>query len=123
MCVFCNALKNEERVIFDNDLAFVIYDGFPVNKGHVLIIPKRHVESYFDLTKPEKKAVDQLILISKKHLDETYKPDGYNIGINEGVYAGQTILHCHIHMIPRYQGDVSNPEGGIRGVIPARQKY
>ena len=96
---------------------------FQLIKDMCSSFPKRHVESYFDLTKPEKKAVDQLILISKKHLDETYKPDGYNIGINEGVYAGQTILHCHIHMIPRYQGDISNPEGGIRGVIPARQKY
>lgn len=123
MCVFCDYLVKKEKVIFDNKLAFAIYDGFPVNKGHMLIMPKRHVESFFDLTGDEKLAIDDLVTRIKTFIDETYKPDAYNLGINEGVYAGQSILHCHLHIIPRYIGDVSNPRGGVRGVIPAKQNY
>ncbi len=123
MCVFCDYLVKKEKVIFDNKLAFAIYDGFPVNKGHMLIMPKRHVESFFDLTSDEKLAIDDLITRTKAFIDESYKPDAYNLGINEGVYAGQSILHCHLHIIPRYIGDVSNPRGGVRGVIPAKQNY
>jgi diadenosine tetraphosphate (Ap4A) HIT family hydrolase len=123
MCVFCEYLKNKEKVIFENNLAFAIYDGFPVNKGHMLIMPKRHVSSYFELSEDEKNDINLLLEISKKHCDQLFKPYGYNIGINEGVYAGQTIMHCHVHLIPRYIGDVDNPKGGIRGVIPSKQKY
>ena len=123
MCVFCDYLVKKEKVIFDNKLAFMIYDGFPVNKGHMLIMPKRHVESFFELTSDEKLAMDELVTRTKAFLDENFKPDAYNLGINEGVYAGQSILHCHLHVIPRYIGDVSNPRGGVRGVIPAKQNY
>lgn len=123
MCVFCDYLVKKEKVIFDNKLAFTIYDGFPVNKGHMLIMPKRHVESFFELTSDEKLAIDELVTRTKAFLDENFKPDAYNLGINEGVYAGQSILHCHLHVIPRYIGDVSNPSGGVRGVIPAKQNY
>lgn len=123
MCVFCDYLVKNEKVIFDNKLAFTIYDGFPVNKGHMLIMPKRHVESFFELTSDEKLAIDELVTRTKAFLDENFKPDAYNLGINEGVYAGQSILHCHLHVIPRYIGDVSNPRGGVRGVIPAKQNY
>ncbi len=123
MCVFCDYLVKKEKVIFDNKLAFTIYDGFPVNKGHMLIMPKRHVESFFELTSDEKLAMDELVTRTKAFLDENFKPDAYNLGINEGVYAGQSILHCHLHVIPRYIGDVSNPRGGVRGVIPAKQNY
>lgn len=123
MCVFCDYLVKKEKVIFDNKLAFTIYDGFPVNKGHMLIMPKRHVESFFELTSDEKLAIDELVTRTKAFLDENFKPDAYNLGINEGVYAGQSILHCHLHVIPRYIGDVSNPRGGVRGVIPAKQNY
>jgi len=121
--VFCDYLVKKEKVIFDNKLAFTIYDGFPVNKGHMLIMPKRHVESFFELTSDEKLAIDELVTRTKAFLDENFKPDAYNLGINEGVYAGQSILHCHLHVIPRYIGDVSNPRGGVRGVIPAKQNY
>jgi len=123
LCVFCDYLVKKEKVIFDNKLAFTIYDGFPVNKGHMLIMPKRHVESFFELTSDEKLAMDELVTRTKAFLDENFKPDAYNLGINEGVYAGQSILHCHLHVIPRYIGDVSNPRGGVRGVIPAKQNY
>jgi len=123
LCVFCDYLVKKEKVIFDNKLAFTIYDGFPVNKGHMLIMPKRHVESFFELTSDEKLAIDELVTRTKAFLDENFKPDAYNLGINEGVYAGQSILHCHLHVIPRYIGDVSNPRGGVRGVIPAKQNY
>lgn len=123
MCLFCDYLVKNEKVIFDNKLAFTIYDGFPVNKGHMLIMPKRHVESFFELTSDEKLAIDELVTRTKAFLDENFKPDAYNLGINEGVYAGQSILHCHLHVIPRYVGDVSNPRGGVRGIIPAKQNY
>lgn len=123
MCVFCEYLKDRKKIIYENELAFAIYDGFPVNKGHMLILPKRHVSSYFELREDEKYDILLLLEISKKHIDQLFKPDGYNIGINEGVYAGQTIMHCHVHLIPRYIGDVDYPQGGIRGVIPKKQKY
>ncbi len=123
MCVFCDYLDKKDKVVFDNELAFAIYDGFPVNKGHMLIMPKRHVESYFELSQEEKLAIDELILKTKAFIDESHHPDAYNLGINEGVFAGQSILHCHVHIIPRYIGDVSNPRGGVRGVIPAKQNY
>lgn len=123
MCVFCDYLDKKDKVVFDNKLAFAIYDGFPVNKGHMLIMPKRHVESFFELSQEEKLAIDELILKTKTFIDESHHPDAYNLGINEGVFAGQSILHCHVHIIPRYIGDVSNPRGGVRGVIPAKQNY
>ena len=123
MCVFCKYLENREKIIYENELAYAVYDSFPVNKGHMLILPKRHVASYFDLSEDEKNDINLLLEISKNHINQVFHPDGYNIGVNEGIYAGQTIMHCHIHLIPRYIGDVENPKGGIRGVIPEKQKY
>jgi diadenosine tetraphosphate (Ap4A) HIT family hydrolase len=112
-CIFCDYL-NRKEFIAENELAFAIYDNFPVNKGHVLIMPKRHFASYFDATQDEIKAFYDLIHKIKDLLDSKFKPDGYNIGINIGEAAGQTIFHLHIHVIPRYTGDVKNPRGGIR---------
>jgi diadenosine tetraphosphate (Ap4A) HIT family hydrolase len=112
-CVFCKCL-NENKLIAENDLAFAIYDNYPVNSGHVLVIPKRHFENFFDATPEETVALTSLIHDAKKILDIEYKPSGYNIGINAGADAGQTIFHLHIHLIPRYKGDVENPKGGIR---------
>ena len=112
-CVFCNYLISKDYIA-ENELAFAIYDNFPVNKGHVLIIPKRHFASFFDATQEEIQAFYSLTNKIKELLDEEFKPDGYNIGINIGVVAGQTIFHLHIHIIPRYKGDVENPRGGIR---------
>lgn len=112
-CVFCEFVKNKGYLL-ENELAFAVYDSFPVNKGHTLIIPKRHFESYFDALPEEILAMDDLVKKAKKFLDEEYKPDGYNIGVNVGADAGQGIFHMHIHLIPRYKGDVENPRGGIR---------
>lgn len=112
-CVFCNYLNNKD-FIAENELAFAIYDNFPVSKGHVLIMPKRHLASYFDATEEEIQAFYSLTNEIKELLDDELKPDGYNIGINIGEAAGQTIFHLHIHIIPRYKGDVENPRGGIR---------
>lgn len=118
-CPFCS--PNE--IILSNDLAFAIYDRYPVNEGHMLIIPRRHVEDYWSSTSEERQAFDDLLEECKKHLDKTFAPDGYNIGINCGEAAGQTIFHLHIHLIPRYIGDIENPRGGVRGVIPSRRIY
>ena len=118
-CPFC---ETKERVL-ENDRAFALYDKYPVNQGHLLIITKRHVASYFDITHAEKKALDDLIIKGKEMLEEKYNPVGYNIGLNEGKSAGQTIEHLHVHLIPRYEGDIEDPTGGVRGVIPDKRIY
>ena len=118
-CVFCEI----SDIVLENEWAIAFFDKYPVNKGHLLIIPKRHVEQYFDLTEQERLAIDQLLFRAKKMLDDQYQPDGYNIGVNCGEAAGQTIFHVHVHLIPRFVGDMVDPRGGVRGVIPDRQKY
>lgn len=117
-CPFCSI-----EPIIQNDLAIAFYDKYPVNKGHLLVIPKRHVEQYFDLTIEERQAIDSLVFEGKALLDKEYNPDGYNIGINNGEVAGQTIFHVHVHLIPRYKGDMKEPRGGVRGVIPDKRIY
>lgn len=118
-CPFCTI---EEKVL-ENDLAFAILDKYPVNDGHLLIIPKRHVSDFFDTTFEEREAFNELLEEGKLLLDEKFSPEGYNVGINCGETAGQTIFHVHVHLIPRYEGDMENPAGGVRGVIPEKQKY
>ena len=120
-CIFCNI--SQDRRIAENDHCFATYDDFPVSKGHTLIIPKRHVADYFDLTEDEVMAMQALMRDIKAKIDAELSPDGYNIGINVNAAAGQTVFHVHMHLIPRYVGDVENPRGGVRGVIPAKQKY
>lgn len=120
-CIFCNLPQSEK--IAESDLCFAMFDGFPVSKGHVLIIPKRHVADYFDLTDEEIMAMQHMMKEIKGRLDEEFSPDGYNVGINVNEAAGQTVFHVHMHLIPRYRGDVDNPRGGVRGVIPHKQKY
>lgn len=121
-CPFCH-LDSNRTVILETDLFFAIHDVYPVSPGHVLVIPKRHCDSFFDLNSIEQN--DALLLVNKVkvYLDMNFHPDGYNIGINIGVAAGQTIPHVHIHVIPRYNGDMPDPKGGVRGVIPEKQKY
>lgn len=109
-CLFCNY----KETIGENELAFAIYDKFPVNKGHALIIPKRHFSSFFEATEEEIKAIYSLLHDVKYIVDREYEPQGYNVGINIGEDAGQTIMHLHVHLIPRYKGDVENPRGGVR---------
>ena len=111
------------KIIAQNNTFFAIYDEFPVSDGHVLIIPKRHVESIFDITREELEDLFDLIRKVRELVDRKYSPDGYNIGVNEGYAAGKTIDHLHIHLIPRYIGDVENPVGGVRNVIPGKGDY
>ena len=120
-CPFCNIPK--EDIFLENEYAVAIFDKFPVSKGHVLIVTKRHAKTFFDLEYIEKLAVFKLLERVEKKLDVLYLPDGYNVGFNVGTAAGQTVPHFHLHVIPRYNGDVEDPRGGIRGVIPEKKLY
>ena len=121
-CLFCNV--TDSGFSHENDLAYVSYDSYPVAEHHCLVIPKRHIKDYFDLTNEELVACNDLIKIIK---DEIINKDksvcGFNVGTNIGKVAGQSILHCHFHLIPRRIGDVENPQGGVRSVIPGKQHY
>tara|TARA_B100002019_G_scaffold129598_1_gene111435 strand:+ start:137 stop:535 length:399 start_codon:yes stop_codon:yes gene_type:complete len=121
-CLFCNIKESE--LAHHNELAYASYDSYPVSENHCLIIPKRHINNYFDLSKDELIACDDLIIIVKDEIikrDKTVK--GFNLGTNIGKVSGQSIFHCHFHLIPRRQGDVENPQGGVRSVIPNKQHY
>tara|TARA_B100001175_G_C19342188_1_gene558010 strand:- start:146 stop:547 length:402 start_codon:yes stop_codon:yes gene_type:complete len=121
-CLFCNT--KEKEYIFENELVYATYDSYPVTKFHILIIPKRHVKNYFDLTNDELIACNKIIILSKNKIEkEDLSVKGFNVGSNIGREAGQSIDHCHIHLIPRREGDVKNPQGGVRGVIPSKQHY
>ena len=121
-CIFCDIDAFDVQA--ENDYAYVINDAFPITEMHALIIPKRHVKTYFDLNANELEACHDLL--NSKHSeisDQDSSVEGFNIGMNNGTVAGQTIDHCHIHLIPRRKGDIKNPRGGVRGVIPSKQKY
>ena len=121
-CLFCNV--SESGCTHENDLAYASYDSYPVSNHHCLIIPKRHIKDYFDLSKEELMACDKLIKTVKDEIlakDKSVK--GFNLGTNIGKVSGQSILHCHFHLIPRREGDVENPQGGVRSVIPNKQHY
>ncbi len=121
-CIFCNVSKN--KIIKENQLAIAIEDNYPVTKNHLLVISKRHCSNYFDLYQPEINACNQLIFETREQLLKKDKSiEGFNIGNNSGEVAGQTIKHCHIHLIPRRKGDTENPRGGVRGVIKEKQNY
>jgi diadenosine tetraphosphate (Ap4A) HIT family hydrolase len=121
-CLFC-ALP-PERLVLQNDLAFAILDGFPVTEGHALVIPKRHVVDYFGLTGDELSACDDLLRqLRADTMSKDTTVQGFNVGMNAGLVAGQTIFHCHIHLIPRRAGDVENPRGGVRHIIPGKGYY
>lgn len=122
-CLFCNKEDIENKIIEENDFCYARWDNFPVSKGHAEIVPKKHIESFFDLKNNELIEIFSLISKVKDLIQEKYNPDGYNIGINEGDAAGRTIHHLHIHLIPRYKGDVENPRGGIRHIIPGEGSY
>ena len=120
-CPFCSL--PQDRIISENESAVTIRDGFPVSEGHTLVIPKRHVESLFDCNPNEKAGILQALEEAKVALDKEFSPDGYNIGINDGEAAGQTVMHLHIHLIPRYKGDSEDPRGGVRWIFPDKAKY
>lgn len=120
-CPFCSIPAL--RIVAGNEFALVIRDGFPVSQGHTLVIPRRHIGSFFDLANDERACLLQLLDSAKSELDTEFHPDGFNVGINDGVAAGQTIPHLHIHLIPRYLGDRHDPRGGIRWIIPEKADY
>lgn len=123
-CPFCDQdVSLADGVFLENALVYVREDKFPVSPGHLLVIPRRHAVDWFDLSADEQAAVADLINRAKCWLDEQHRPDGYNIGMNCGRAAGQTVMHMHCHLIPRYHGDVADPRGGLRGVIPGKQRY
>jgi len=120
-CIFCNP---ENGIILENENAYAMLDGFPVTNGHTLIIPKRHFSDYFDIENEELIAIHELIKLRKEQLMvKDPSIEGFNIGINVGGVAGQTIFHLHVHLIPRRKNDTQNPKGGVRGVIPNKMSY
>lgn len=120
-CPFCTIAV--DRTIATVSLAFAIRDGFPLSPGHTLIIPRRHVGSWFEASEAEREQITSLLDLCKSHLDREFRPASYNIGINDGPAAGQTVPHLHVHLIPRYLGDLPDPRGGVRWVLPGKAKY
>jgi diadenosine tetraphosphate (Ap4A) HIT family hydrolase len=120
-CPFCHLEKF--RITLENDCAVAIPDAFPVAEGHTLVIPKRHVASLFDLTDEEQAAIWRLVAQVRGQLASELQPDAFNVGVNDGPAAGQTVLHAHVHVIPRRAGDVADPRGGVRWVLPGKAKY
>ena len=120
-CPFCTLPRN--RIVLESEVGFVIRDGYPVSRGHTLVIPKRHVASLFELDQDERHRLIDLVTEAREQLMAEFKPDGMNIGINDGEAAGQTVMHLHVHLIPRYAGDSPDPRGGVRWVFPERAKY
>lgn len=114
-CLFCNI---DRETFLENELSYAVFDRYPVSNGHVLIIPKRHINSFVEASKEEISAMFELIVTCQRILENKFQPDGYNIGVNIGETAGQSIFHLHIHLIPRYKGDHPDPRGGVRNIIP-----
>jgi diadenosine tetraphosphate (Ap4A) HIT family hydrolase len=120
-CHFCQI--NELKIVLANSRALAIYDGYPISPGHTLIIPKRHIASFFELTAEEQTAMLALLAEMRQILQKERNPDGFNIGINDGVAAGQTVMHLHIHLVPRYADDMTDPRGGVRWIFPDKAAY
>ena len=121
LCSFCNLDKS--RIILANDHAIAIYDGFSISPGHSLVAPRRHISSFFEATKEEQAAMLELLDKLRQLLLKDLIIDGFNIGINDGIAAGQTVMHLHIHLIPRYAGDMDDPRGGVRWIFPDKAVY
>jgi diadenosine tetraphosphate (Ap4A) HIT family hydrolase len=121
-CPFCNP-DSERELLLESATAYAMYDNFPVSSGHTLVIPKKHCSDYFELSFKEQSACIFMLNTLKPIIQKNFNPEGFNVGINIGEVAGQTIQHVHIHLIPRYKGDVKEPRGGVRGVIPEKRNY
>lgn len=121
-CPFCK-LQDDESILIQAEKAFAVSDGYPVSLGHTLVVPRQHVRTLFDLPRPDQLSLWALVERVRTMLVEEHQPDGFNIGLNDGLAAGQTVPHVHIHVIPRYNGDVPDPRGGVRWVIPAKAPY
>ena len=120
-CAFCGVDRG--RIAWSSPLAIALWDVYPISLGHALIVPRRHAASWSELTADEKSALMAGVDAVRALIDERYQPDAYNVGFNDGAAAGQTIMHFHVHVVPRYQGDVSDPRGGIRWVLPDKAAY
>lgn len=121
LCAFCRL--EPSKVVAANDHAVAFLDGFPVTPGHTLVVPKRHINSFFEATREEQAALFELVAQVREKLLAEHGPDGFNIGINDGAAAGQTVMHTHIHLIPRYAGDTEDPRGGVRWIMPVKAPY
>ena len=121
-CVFCDRVNGGDLVA-TNDLAVAFLDAFPLSEGHCLLVPRRHEADFLALTQEEQAAIWALLPAVRRHIEAKRAPDGYNLGINVGEAAGQTIAHAHVHVIPRHRGDVRDPRGGVRWIIPAKARY
>lgn len=121
-CIFCQRVAHNQ-VVAANELAAAFHDAFPVSPGHTLVVPRRHVADFFELTEPERAAVLAIVVQVKGLLDGSKRPDGYNVGLNVGAAAGQTVGHAHVHVIPRYEGDADDPRGGVRWIMPGQARY
>ncbi|MBM4070792.1 MAG: HIT family protein [Planctomycetes bacterium] len=120
-CPFCRL--EQPRILLENDFAVAVPDGFPIADGHTLVVPKRHVTSVFDLTDEEQAAVWNLVAQVRTKLMAELTPDGFNVGLNDGAAAGQTVMHAHVHVIPRRLGDSDDPRGGVRWILPKKAQY
>jgi diadenosine tetraphosphate (Ap4A) HIT family hydrolase len=120
-CPFCRL--DPAQLVMANELAVAVYDNYPVTRGHTLLIPRRHIGSFFEATEAERDALFALLAAMREKLMATHRPDGFNIGINDGAAAGQTVMHLHIHLMPRYLDDTADPRGGVRWIIPDRAPY
>jgi len=120
-CPFCTI--DPARILHESGLVWILRDGFPVSPGHLLLVPRRHIAGWFDATPEEQQALTAAIAVARSLVEQEHQPDGYNVGMNLGEAAGQTVMHLHLHVIPRFQGDVANPRGGVRHVIPTKADY
>ena len=120
-CPFCH--PDERRIVWQDDHAYLVWDGFPVSPGHALAIPRRHFAEWFDATDDERKSLFRALDYAREVVAADHSPDGWNIGVNVGPAAGQTVFHLHVHLIPRFEGDVDDPRGGVRGVVPDKAQY
>ena len=120
-CPFCALAR--DRILMETEYAVAFFDGFPVAEGHTLIVPRRHVASLYELSAPEQGAVWELVRRVREQLLARLSPDGFNIGLNDGTAVGQTVMHTHVHVVPRWKGDVPDPRGGVRWVLPERARY
>jgi diadenosine tetraphosphate (Ap4A) HIT family hydrolase len=120
-CPFC--VPDPGRIFHESDLVIGVWDAYPVSPGHALLVTRRHVATWFDATRPEQTALLDGITRAREEIERRHRPDGYNVGVNVNAVAGQTVFHLHVHVIPRYRGDVANPRGGVRHVIPRKADY
>ena len=120
-CPFCH--PNPDQVFLENDLVIGLWDKYPISPGHALLVPRRHVTGWFDASEAEHLALAAALGIARDQILEHHRPDGFNIGVNSGEAAGQTIFHLHVHLIPRYKGDQEDPRGGVRRLFPTKARY